>query len=168
MNQLATASTHWAATEFEQLDLGDARLNKRARILMERFAADPMASIPKASLGWSETVAAYRFFDNDSVDWRTLMEPHWQQTQQRMAAHPVILCLEDTTELDFNGQETKGLGPLSYEAQRGMYVHPTYAVTPERAPLGVLNAWMWARTLKDEAGQRGGPKESLRWIEGYE
>ncbi|MBV6325731.1 IS4 family transposase [Duganella violaceipulchra] len=165
---MATASTHWAATEFEQLDLGDARLNKRARILMERFAADPMASIPKASLGWSETVAAYRFFDNDSVDWRTLMEPHWQQTHQRMTAHPVVLCLEDTTELDFNGQETKGLGPLSYEAQRGMYVHPTYAVTPERAPLGVLNAWMWARTLKNEDGQRGGPKESLRWIEGYE
>lgn len=135
---------------------------------MERFAADPMASIPKASLGWSETVAAYRFFDNDSVDWRTLMEPHWQQTHQRMTAHPVVLCLEDTTELDFNGQETKGLGPLSYEAQRGMYVHPTYAVTPERAPLGVLNAWMWARTLKNEDGQRGGPKESLRWIEGYE
>jgi hypothetical protein len=46
MNQLGTASTHWAATEFEQLNLGDARLNKRARILMERFAADPMASIP--------------------------------------------------------------------------------------------------------------------------
>jgi len=165
---LATASTHWAATEFDQLDLGDARLNKRARILMERFAADPMASIPKASLGWSETVAAYRFFDNDSIDWRALMAPHWQQTQERMAAYPVILCLEDTTELDFNGQETKGLGPLSYEPQRGMYVHPTYAVTPEREPLGVLNAWMWARTVKDTAGKRGGPKESLRWIEGYE
>jgi hypothetical protein len=51
------------------------------------------------------------------------MAPHWQQTQQRMAARPVILCLEDTTELDFSGQETKGLGPLSHEAQRGMYVH---------------------------------------------
>lgn len=165
---MATVSTHWTATEFDQLDLGDARLNKRAKILMERFAADPMASIPKASLGWSETVAAYRFFDNESVDWQDLMAPHWQQTQQRMAAYPVILCLEDTTELDFNGQETKGLGPLSYEAQRGMYVHPTYAVTPEREPLGILNAWMWARTLKDADGQRGGPKESLRWIEGYE
>ncbi|MGF6116367.1 hypothetical protein ABIE30_000965 [Janthinobacterium lividum] len=85
---MATASTHWAATEFEQLDLGDARLNKRARIMMERFAADPMASIPKASLSWSETVAAYLFFDNDSVDWRTLMESHWQRTQQRMTAPP--------------------------------------------------------------------------------
>jgi hypothetical protein len=32
-----------------------------------------------------------------------------------MRAHPVVLCLQDTTELDFNGQRIAGLGPLSYE-----------------------------------------------------
>jgi len=80
INQLAAASTHWAATEFEQLDLGDARLNKRARILMERFAADRWRAFRRPAFGWSETVAAYRLFDNDRVDWRTLMGPHWQQT----------------------------------------------------------------------------------------
>ena len=51
---------------------------------------------------------------------------------------------------------------------RGMYVHPTYAVTPEREPLGVLDAWMWAREIKDAQGHRAGPLESTRWIEGYE
>ncbi|MCW3733632.1 IS4 family transposase, partial [Burkholderia cenocepacia] len=60
------------------------------------------------------------------------------------------------------------LGPLTYEAQRGMFVHPTYAVTPQREPLGILDVWMWAREKKDDSGRRGGPKESLRWIEGYE
>jgi hypothetical protein len=49
-----------------------------------------------------------------------------------------------------------------------MYLHPTYAVTPERVPLGVLDAWIWAREPRDAQGQRGGLKESLRWIEGYE
>lgn len=135
---------------------------------MERFAADPTASIPKACRGWGETMAAYRFFDNDRIDWRALMAAHWEQTQQRMAAQPVVLCLQDTTELDFNGQSALGLGPLSYEAQRGMYLHPTYAVTPEREPLGIVDAWMWAREKKDKLGKRGGPKESLRWTEGYE
>lgn len=154
--------------EFEQLDLGDARLNKRARILMERLAAEPTASVPKACNGWGETVAAYRFFDNAGVDWREILEPHWQQTQARMSAQPVVLCLQDTTELDFNGQRASGLGPLSYEAQRGMYLHPTYAVTPAREPLGILDVWMWAREKKDAFGQRGGMKESLRWPEGYE
>ena len=61
-----------------------------------------------------------------------------------------------------------GLGPLSYEAQRGMYLHPTYAVTPGRVPLGVIDAWMWAREFKDKDGNRPGLCESVRWIEGYE
>ena len=164
---MVTESTPWTQTEFEQLDLGDARLNKRARLLMERMAADPTASVPQACHGWGETMAAYRFFDNDKIEWHAILEPHWQQTQKRMQAHPVILCLQDTTELDFNGQQAQGLGPLTYEAQRGLYLHPTYAVTPQREPLGILDAWMWAREKKDESGQRGGPKESLRWIEGY-
>ena len=35
-----------------------------------------------------------------------------------------------------------GLGRLSYEAQHGLYVHPTLAVTPAGVVLGVLDAWM--------------------------
>ncbi len=95
------------------------------------------------------------------------MAPHYAQTRQRMRGHTVVLCLQDTTELDFKGQDIAGLGPLSYEAQRGMYLHPTYAITPQREPLGVTDAWMWARQLKDADGRRPGAKESLRWIEGY-
>jgi len=85
-----------------------------------------------------------------------------------MRPHAVVLNIQDTTELDFNGRQTAGLGPLSYEAQRGMYLHPTYAVSPQREPLGVLDAWMWAREPRDADGVRGGIKESERWIEGYE
>ena len=135
---------------------------------MERLAADPTASVPKACNGWGETVAAYRFFDNAGVDWRDILEPHWQQTQQRMGVEQIVLCLQDPTELDFNGQQARGLGPLTFEARRGMYLHPTYAVTPEREPLGILDCWMWAREKKDASGKRDGPKESLRWIEGYD
>jgi len=103
----------------------------------------------------------------DDIDWEAILAPHWQSAEERMRAHPVVLCLQDTTELNFNGQRIAGLGPLSYEAQRGMYVHPTYAVSPEREPLGVLDAWMWAREPKDAQGQRGGLLESTRWMEGY-
>lgn len=113
-------------------------------------------------------MAANRFFDNDSVEWQAVLEPHWQRTEQRMAAESVVLCLQDTTELDFNGQHAQGLGPLSYEAQRGMYLHPTYAVTTAREPLGILDVWMWARETKNEDGKHGGPKESLRRIEELE
>lgn len=154
--------------EFEGIDLGDKRLDRRAVLLAERLAEKPLASIPGACNGWAETQAAYRFFGQEEMDWRELLAPHTVCTLARMRPHRVVLCLQDTTELDFNGQTIDGLGPLSYEAQRGMYVHPTYAVSPEREPLGVLDAWMWAREPKDRVGKRGGLLESRRWLEGYE
>lgn len=82
---MVTESTRWTQMEFEQLDLGDARLNKRARLLMERMAADPTANVPQACQGWGETIAAYRFFDNEKVQWHAILEPHWQQTQKANA-----------------------------------------------------------------------------------
>nr|WP_281178489.1 IS4 family transposase [Thauera butanivorans] len=156
------------AEEFSGMALGDERLNKRAKVLMERLSAKPTASLPMACRGWGETVAAYRFLGNDEVDWQAILAPHWARTRERMRAHPVVLCLQDTTELDFNGQGIAGLGRLNYEARRGMYLHPTYAVTVEREPLGVLDAWMWAREEVDAPGERTRIKESTRWIEGYE
>ncbi|ANI21826.1 hypothetical protein AB870_23950 (plasmid) [Pandoraea faecigallinarum] len=62
-----------------------------------------------------------------------------------MAAQSVAPCLQDTTELDFNARRATDLGPLSDEAQRAMYLRPTSAVMPQRAPLRVLDAWMSAR-----------------------
>ena len=32
-----------------------------------------------------------------------------QQLEQRMAQHKVVLCLQDTTELNYNGQAITGL-----------------------------------------------------------
>lgn len=113
-------------------------------------------------------MAAYRFLRNTDVAWVDILAPHWARTQERMRTQPVVLCIQDTTELDFDGQEIAGLGPLNYEARRGMYLHPTYAVTTEREPLGVLDAWMWAREKRDADGVRPGHKESARWVEGYE
>lgn len=158
----------WAAEELREIDLGDERLDKRAIVLMDKLSARPTASIPSACGGWAETQAAYRFLSNDEVTWEGILAPHWECSRRRMAEQPLVLCLQDTTELDFNGQTTSGLGPLSYEAQRGMYVHPTYAVSVDREPLGVLDAWMWARQPKDAEGLREGITESTRWIEGYE
>lgn len=158
----------WAQEEFRTLDLGDERLNARAMRLAERLGSKPTESIPNACSGWAETQAAYRFLSNPRTDWQAVLQPHWDCSVQRMRGHAVVLNIQDTTELDFNGRASAGLGPLSYEAQRGMYLHPTYVITPEREPLGVLDAWMWARQAKDSDGQRGGVKESLRWIDGYE
>ena len=158
----------WAAEELATIDLGDARRERRAIRLIERLAEHPTASIPRACGGWSETQAAYRLLGSEAYGWQDILNPHFQCTEARMASQAVVLCLQDTVELDFNGQAITGLGPLSDEAQRGMYLHPTYAVTPAREPLGVLDAWMWAREPKAADGTRPGIQESVRWREGDE
>jgi hypothetical protein len=165
---MGNESGAWVDEEFEALDLGDPRRDRRAKELLKRFAAKPTASIPGACDGWAETIGAYRFLGNEEVEWTDMMQPHWERTVARMRQSAVVLCITDTTELDFNGQEMEGAGPLSYEVQRGMYLHPTYAVTPDREPLGVIDAWMWAREPLDANGERGGIKESVRWTESYE
>ena len=55
-------------------------------------------------------MAAYRFLGNEEVEWVDMMQPHWERTATRMQQHAVVLCIADTTELDFNGQDMEGLG----------------------------------------------------------
>jgi hypothetical protein len=62
----------WVDEEFETLDLGDPRRDRRAKELIKRFASRPTASIPGACEGWAETMAAYRFLGNERIDWRDI------------------------------------------------------------------------------------------------
>ena len=163
----------WAEVEMAGADLGDERLNRRLIRLLDRLSEAPSASIPSACQGWAEVQAAYRFLANDKVSWEGVLAPHWECTQARMRESSVVLCIQDTTELDFTSQPgIQGLGPLSYAAQHGMYVHPTLAVTGEGVALGVLDAWMWARDAAHHGqDKRHWPleaRESMRWLEGYE
>jgi hypothetical protein len=90
----------WIDEEFKTLDLGDDRLHERQKILLDRFAAKPSASIPGACRGWAETKGAYRFFAHPRVTAAEVLRPHSEATLARIAEHPVVLLPQDTTELD--------------------------------------------------------------------
>ncbi len=166
----------WVRTETSSVDLGDERLNRRLELVLRRLAAQPEKSIPASSRGWSEAQAAYRFFDNEKVTPEKVLAPHREATVQRVRQHPVVLCVEDTSELDFTSKpKTEGLGPLNYELTRGIHIHPMVALTPEGLCLGVLEFWRWVRDASDHGGKDRQhrlsrpleQKESLRWVEGY-
>lgn len=57
-----------------------------------------------------------------------------------MGTHAVVLCIQDTTGLYFNGRAITGLGALGYEPQRDMYLNSTYVFMPDREPLDMLHA----------------------------
>lgn len=162
---------NWAASELASVDLGDKRLNKRVIKILESLGRAPKQSIPESCGTWGDTIAAYRFFMNDEVTWECLLEAHLESTKRRIneSDSDILLCIQDTTELDFNGKQATGLGRLSYDKQRGMYLHPTFCVTPERISFGLTDAWMWARgTSKAEDQANPSISESTRWVEGYE
>jgi len=168
-----TAAVSWAAAELGRANLGDARLNRRLVRVAERLGAQPGASIPVACGGWAETQAAYRLLAHEDVDWEAVLTPHWECSVERMRCQPVVLCIQDSTELDYTAQPgIAGLGPLSYLRQHGLYVHPTLAVTPAGVPLGVLDAWFWTRDRatfgEDKRHWPIEAKESIRWLEGFE
>ncbi len=132
----------------------------------------PPVSLPAACNGWSETLAAYRFFDNAKVTSQRVLLAHAASNLERAREHAVVLCLQDTTGLDYSGtSDIEGPGRLTYETQRGLYLHPTFLVSPDRQPLGVVDATIWARDPEQSKVDRHQrpieQKESFRWLSGY-
>lgn len=172
---VAGSKAAWVEDELMGIDLGDQRLAKRCKLLLQRFATDPQSSVNGACRGWSETVAAYRFFDHDAVDEHQVLAPHRRATLERMKEHPLVLVVQDTTELDYTSRRRslQGAGPLNDETRVGFYDHVQVAFTPQRLCLGVLAMEVWARdwetfrTCKERKYDPIQAKESYRWLQGY-
>lgn len=173
----------WIEEELQTSDFGDERLDERFKILTDRLSQKPSVSIPAACGAWPETMAAYRFFDNQRVEEQEVLKPHQDATLERIRDQDVVLLIQDTTEIDVTRREEKvqGAGPLNDESRLGFFNHAMLAVTPERIPLGVVDAQIWARDMDEflenqkdkrtkQKKRRYKPieeKESLRWLEGY-
>jgi hypothetical protein len=166
----------WVSDEMADADFNDRRLNRRLNLILSDLAQHPTLSIPAACNGYAETAAAYRFFDNDKVDFDTVLRPHVTCTRARIAAQPIVLVVPDTTEIDLTRpeQQVKGTGPLDSGARRGAFLHLIHALTPDGTPLGSIDALPWARdddaprnATKTRARRAAEPieeKESYRWL----
>ncbi len=122
---------------------------------------------------WADTLAAYRLFDNPAVTPEAILQSHYQATLTRIVEHPVVLILQDTTELDFTKHPPKDAGCLNKADRFGLYDHTHLAVTPAGMPLGVVGAELFDRSpesLGRSLERRSLPteeKESFRWLKGY-
>ena len=167
--------SEWVKEELAGINLGDKRLNKRCEKILGKIGERPFESIPASFSGWPETIAAYRFFDNDLVSLDKILSPHKEATLQRMKNEEVVLLVQDTTALNYTGNKSANrLGNIGEDYARGMLLHPTIAVTPDRLNLGIISAKLWTREDKEGAEKRTDryrpieEKESIRWLESYE
>ena len=170
-----SAGSDWATTEFGGAELSDQRLVKRLMSLATDFAQHPTAPIPQACGSWDKTKAAYRLFDNDSVQPADILSAHVEATLQRLQIHPVVLCAQDTTTLNYSTHpQTEGLGPISNNRDKtlGLLLHSTLALTPAGQPLGLLHAHSWARSTRNYGRSSyarnhtpRAQKESQKWMD---
>lgn len=169
----------WAVEEMAGVDLNDQRLNQRVTRILSALGERPTASIPAACGGRTEMTAAYRFFDNDKATYAKILEPHVAHTRERVRAQKVVLCVQDTSEIELTRpqQQVAGAGPLAAGSRQGIFLHLLEAFTPDGTPLGSIWSHIWAR---DEAALQTPPqdkrkqrkaapieaKESFRWLQG--
>lgn len=169
----------WVVEESCDVNLQDKRLNKRMTEVLAQLAGNPNKSIPSACLTWSETLAAYRFFDNPKVTFERILEPHIATTYRRIKQHSVVILSQDTTEIELTRPERKvvGAGPLDDGSRWGAFLHPMLAFTPQGTPLGNVYAEVWARDTPPEKARSKRQqehdrkhtsfenKESYRWYQ---
>ena len=146
----------WAAQQWAQVELGDRRLTRRAVAMGMQMAADAEASLPEQMGSPSALKAAYGLLNHPGVSLAALTAPHRQQTLHAAGAEPVVLLVEDTTELDFTAHASKtGLGPIGDGRGRGLLLHSTLALVPaNRALLGLAHAQVVLRQPKAERAKK--------------
>lgn len=170
---------NWTEIEFETIDLGDQRLNRRAIHILDSLGLAPGRTIPQTFQTWAEIKACYHFFDNYLVSDEKLLQPHIEKTIERINEYPIVLLASDTSEIDYSSKEAMlGRERLSNKHKKGLWLHATIAVTPERLTLGIIDADFWSRqpekaeessayhTARDRAPIEN--KESYRWLKSYQ
>jgi len=128
----------WATAQWGTADLGDARLTHRAVAVGTAMAAHPAQPLPHQFGEPAALKGAYSLLNHPGVTLAQLASPHWQHTRQAAQAAPVVLFVQDTTELDYTQRPTMGgLGPIGDGRGRGLLLHTTLAIVPE-TPARVL------------------------------
>ncbi|MBW2736685.1 MAG: IS4 family transposase [Deltaproteobacteria bacterium] len=174
-------SDEWAQHEFGAAELGDKRLSQRLVSIAAVKSAFPGLPFLEAVNGQAAPVAGYYRFvdrpDESCVQMANILAPHRDRTLQRMQHQDRVLCIHDTTDLNYSTLHAcEGLGVISKNQTRteigGLRLHSSYVVTAkEGLPLGLLNWNCYAPKLMPERKGKDArlipaeEKETYRWIE---
>lgn len=161
----------WAEEELQYAELGDVRRKKRLIRIVSDLAAQPNSSVPQASGNLAATQAAYEFWKSPYIKPEAIASAHQKSTLERVKQYPVVIAIQDTTELNFTHHPAKrGMGYLDNAKARGLKVHSVFCSTDKGVPLGVLDQQVWARDMAQlgKKHQRHkkpiADKESQRWL----
>src|SRR6266704_1584685 len=146
----------WAERTFGSVQLHDLRRTRRAVQAESLLAENPLGSLPAQMHTWKETKALYRLLDEPDVTFAALMQPHFHQTRQQALSSPVVLLVQDTTDIDLSHRhKISGVGQIGNERGRGFFVQTVLAVRPQtREVLGCLAQEPFVRIPAPDGEQR--------------
>lgn len=172
----------WAQHEFGGAELGDLRLQRRLVECARALGDQPGRAFCGAASGELAGVKAYYRLiglpdDDRAITMQAMLAPHRQRTLQRMMAQPLVLCVQDGTELNYtNIAQCRGLGSLGTNQtgarSKGLHLHSTLALTADGLPLGVLDASCQAPSTREADDRRCSAnipieeKKTFDWIQG--
>ena len=159
--------TAWALAQFGSADISDPRLKRRLTGVAGKIAAMPGGSLPKQTGNWGDLKAAYRLFSNERITADGIQQGHRDLTRVQCAKSPVILCVQDTSSLDFTRQKAmKGRGKIASgeSLSRGIQQHSGMAVSCGGAIMGLLHQRWYRRPEAPENETK--PERDKRWTEG--
>src|SRR6266851_1591155 len=111
---------NWAERTFGGVQLHDRRRTRRAVQAATNLAENPLGSLPAQMHTWKATKAVYRLLDEPDVTFAALMQPHVQQTREQATSSPVVLLVQDTTDIDLSHRhKISGVGQIGNERGRG-------------------------------------------------
>lgn len=164
----------WIKEESRSVDFGDKRLRYRLEKILQHFSESPQLSIPASNREWKDIFGAYRFMSNSNVSFEQILEGPRQSINGRIIDHDLLLAVQDTTSIDLTGSRASdNLGYLESKNCRGIFLHPTLLITPERVNLGIIHANIWSRNNSEfgkKHTRKSRPiekKESNNWLESY-
>lgn len=139
--------------EFENLSLGDKRVEARAVEIVGRLCASPGDSFPEQMASDAELEGLYRFFANPKATMAKLLEGHFRATHERISGRKVVRIVHDTTPFRFEG-ERAGLGIIRGQT-KGFFAHASLAVSADETnePLGIVSLRPFIHT--DAIANRG-------------
>ena len=170
----------WAEKEFGGAPLGDARLSQRLVNVARAKADTPGRAFCGVAQGDSAAVKGYyRLIDtpeDSAVTMANILRPHRDRTVRRMQGQRTVLCVQDGSDLDYNGLAVcTGLGEIGTNQtgakSRGLHLHTTLAIAPSGLPLGVLHVQCLAPQPKAPEDRRPAfaipieEKKTFPWIE---
>jgi hypothetical protein len=174
------AADHWAENEFGGAPLGDARLSKRLVNVAAAKAEVPDRAFSGVARGdWAAVKGYYRMTgqpEESAVSTPNILAPHRRRAVRRMKGQKTVLCVRDGSDLEYTSpHQCEGLGEIGTNQtgakSRGLHLHSTLAVAPNRLPLGVPRAQCAAAQGKSPEDDRPGfaipieEKKTFIWIE---